>query len=84
MKIVVMIELEVPVEVPDSDFDIEAWLHGEALCLSSLLPPNEYFRCVCNLRSALSWRLPTVEDEYLFDGNQEWAGGPKPKEGVDC
>lgn len=84
MKIVVTMTLELPVEVPD-DFQVNGWLNGDSLCLNSLLPPNEYHQCICDLARTRSWRLPRVEDEELFDDNPFWESGEcKPKEGVDC
>lgn len=89
MKIVVELTLELPVDIPDKivydpKFSTTAWLHGDS-CLNSLLPPNEYFQCICHLVTSRTYRLSRVEDRPLFDENQLWESGAcKPKEGIDC
>lgn len=86
-KIVVTMTLELPVEVPEY-FDVDNWIDGIAstpACKEGILPPNEYHQCICSLIKDISWRLPKVEDEPLFDENQLWESGDcKPKEGIDC
>ena len=89
MKIIVELMLELPVDIPDEivcdpEFDVDEWLKGDS-CLSGLLPPNEYFECICPLVTERTYRLPRVEDRPLFDENQLWESGEcKPKEGIDC
>lgn len=86
MKIVVKMTIELPVEVPDNDTDLDFWLNESSLCLNSLLPPNEYHQCLCPLViEPVSWRMAKVEDGWHFEGNQLWQSSEaKPKEGVDC